>query len=390
MFVAICILLGLGAAAFVAWPLLGVVRSGRGGVDQGAAHDDAIRALYRARVEEVSSETDDQDLLDELRSELGAVLLSEQTEDRLPSAPIQATSRWLIALALFIPVLGAGLYLQVSNPGLQAIRGAEAVLSASEEDVAELQSWQIRLSAWVAQHPQDNKSWYLLGHSYLKLGRFADAAEAFATTAGLAGDDLNVLLYWLRARYLNNRGLLDEVSHGLADKLLAEHPNFPVVLEILALDAFRREAYADSIRFLHRALASTSDLNQQGVFATAIEQVRDNMKSPPPGVTVEVSARGRVPGEATVFVIARPVGGGMPYAVIRRSAGAVPFTARLDDLASMSEARLLSSAVGFEVIVRLSHTGMAMAQQGDWQWKSAELNLAGGELPVLQAQLSLP
>jgi cytochrome c-type biogenesis protein CcmH len=264
------------------------------------------------------------------------------------------------------------------------------VLSASADDIAELQSWQIRLSAWVAKHPQDNSSWYLLGHAYLKLDRFAEATEAFATTSKIVGDDLNVLLYWLQARYLRDRGILDEVSRSLADKLLAEHPNFPVVLEMLALDAFRREDYPASIRLLHRALSSTTDLNQQGVFATAIEQVRNNIEIPPAGVTVEVTAPDGVPGEATVFVIARPVGGGMPYAVVRRSAGAVPFSTRLDDLASMSEARLLSSAPAFEVIVRLSRAGVAAAQPGDWQWQSNELTLDSGELSVLQAQLVPP
>ncbi len=383
MFASIGIFLGLLAAAFVAWPLRSTAQST-------TRHDDVMRALYRARVDEVEAETDDAVLLEELHSELGAVLLSEQVAEQAPPLTLTPSSRWLVVLALIIPLLGVSLYLQVSTPGLRTIQGAQAVLSASADDIAELQSWQIRLSAWVADHPQDNNSWYLLGHAYLKLDLFAEAAEAFASASNIAGDDLNVLLYWLQARYLRDRGILDEVSRSLADKLLAEHPNFPVVLEMLALDAFRREDYPASIRLLHRALSSTTDLNQQGIFATAIEQVRNNIDTPPPGVTVEVSAPDGVPGEATVFVIARPVGGGMPYAVVRRSAGAVPFSARLDDLASMSEARLLSSAEAFEVVVRLSHAGVAVAQPGDWQWRSDELTLGSSELPVLRAQLLPP
>ena len=80
----------------------------------------------------------------------------------------------------------------------------------------------------------------------------------------------------------------------------------------------------------------------------------------------------------------------MPYAVVRRSAAAVPFSVRLDDLVSMSETRPLSSAQEFEVVVRLSESGLAMAEEGDWQWHSSGLVLTEVELPVIEARLSPP
>jgi cytochrome c-type biogenesis protein CcmH len=389
MFVSISLMLCMLAMGFVLWPLVNK-RSKQ--ISSGAVveHDAVIRALYRGRVEEVATETADSDLLGELHNELSAVLLVEQTTQKSPTATTRGHPRWLVGLSLFVPVLAVLLYFQISDPSLPALRGAESVLTASEEDVAELESWRLRLAARVKDSPEDNNSWYLLGHSYLKLGRFAEAAEAFATTNKLAGDDLNVMLYWLQARYLNSRGMFDGVSHELADKLLAEHPDFPVVLEMLALDAFRREAYGESVRYLNRALSSTSDLTQQATFATAISQVRSNMIAPPPGVTVDVSVGSKIPGQATVFVIARPVGGGMPFAVVRRSAGAVPFTVRLDDLVSMSETRLLSSAEVFEVVVRLSQSGTARADEGDWQWRSNEIILTDAEMPVVEARLTPP
>jgi hypothetical protein len=43
---------------------------------------------------------------------------------------------------------------------------------------------------------------------------------------------------------------------------------------------------------------------------------------------------------------------------------------RIDDLVSMSDQRKLSSAEEFEIMVRLSVSGVAQAQEGDWVWRS--------------------
>ena len=80
----------------------------------------------------------------------------------------------------------------------------------------------------------------------------------------------------------------------------------------------------------------------------------------------------------------------MPYAAVRRPAFLTPFEVRLDDLVSMSPARKLSDAENFEVIVRLSASGVALAAEGDWQWLSPVLNTDMPDLAVLEAVLSPP
>ena len=80
----------------------------------------------------------------------------------------------------------------------------------------------------------------------------------------------------------------------------------------------------------------------------------------------------------------------MPYAVVKRPAFMLPFEVRLDDIVSMSPARKLSDAEGFEVVVRLSSSGAAMAAPGDWQWQSALLNTRSPQSAPLNAVLSPP
>jgi cytochrome c-type biogenesis protein CcmH len=272
-----------------------------------------------------------------------------------------------------VPVLGLFLYFTVAEPGLQQIRGAEEVLGLSMEDEVALQSWSLKLEDRVAAAADDGKSWYLLGHSYLKLRRFSEAAEAFATTNQLSPMDLGVQVYWLQARYLAAGGKLDTTSRNLAEGILAQQPGIPVVIEMLALDAFHRGDAATAIGLLNQAMSGTTDIRQQANFANAIAQVRASMTEASAGVTVNVGASGEAPPHATVFVLARPVGGGMPYAVVRRPSFLLPFSVRLDDLVSMSPERKLSSAAEFEVVARLSLSGNAMPQADDWQWQSAPL-----------------
>jgi cytochrome c-type biogenesis protein CcmH len=97
-----------------------------------------------------------------------------------------------------------------------------------------------------------------------------------------------------------------------------------------------------------------------------------------------------MPQTATIFVIARPPGGGMPYAVVKRPALMVPFTVTVDDLVSMSEQRKLSMADEFEVVVRLSKSGTAMAEDGDWQWLSDTMDLSAVQSTKITANLSPP
>ncbi|MFW6094734.1 MAG: c-type cytochrome biogenesis protein CcmI/CycH, partial [Pseudomonadota bacterium] len=93
--------------------------------------------------------------------------------------------------------------------------------------------------------------------------------------------------------------------------------------------------------------------------------------------------------DGTGFVIARPPGGGMPYAVVRRPAGALPLEVRLDDDASMTRERSLSDAQEVEVVVRLSRSGRPTASPGDWEWRSDVLEPAGRGEPVrLEARLA--
>ncbi|MGE0624666.1 MAG: c-type cytochrome biogenesis protein CcmI [Pseudomonadales bacterium] len=363
------------------------------------AQDKTVAALYQDRLSELRremqgglAEADDRQLLE---SELGAALLSdyEQIHGREAVAGTTPRSPWLpLVSAAVLVATAVAVYLVVGDPDAMDMIGAEQVMRLDPASDAEaLATWRARLASRVDARPADAKSWYLLGHVDLKLGRYAAAAESFAMASRAHGEDASIDLYWLQARYLAAGGQIDATTRAIADRVLAGDPNQPMVLEMYAVDAFRNGEYRESVSLLNRALSGNLESGHRQALENGYQEARRRLGDLPATVDVDIDAEGEVPRGATLFVIARPVGGGMPFAVVRRPVGDFPKSIRLDDAVSMNPAAPLSGAGTVEVVVRLSRSGTPMAHPGDWEWHSQPLPLAGQDAPArLQALLRAP
>ena len=365
--------LALMALGFMVVPLL---RSKVANLTSRGAHG-AHRRWYRERLHELDKEAVDPEAREALQQELAAVVLAEDDAAESLRGPQNRTiaRSWILTASVLALVLSAVVYNRQGDAGSSLIRGAEVVLTLDEREQAEaLRVWHERLQARVANAPEDAKSWYLLGHAQLKLGQPAKAVQAFSTTDALTTNDISVKVYWLQARLLANNGELDVASEVIANDILALDPNNGPVLELLSISMMQRGDLPKAIKFMNRALTATASVERQIGLAGAMRVLRGRMQADSPHLQVAITAPEPPTGDATVFVVARPPGGGMPYAAVRRPAAMLPFTVLLDDLVSMSEQRVLSAAEQFEVVVRLSRSGTAQAQSGDWVWRSGPLN----------------
>jgi cytochrome c-type biogenesis protein CcmH len=396
------VLIAAFAAAFVFLPRLGAFR-----VLRQDPHE-LQKALLNERLDDIGRNAEDsqqaslaveiaEDLLgpNARRGEIGSV--SEANEGQIDAlksqeraadvsvgrsvAPSYLPVSSLTVLLAAILLLGGGLFVSLVDFERRGLRGAESVLALdAKEDEAEILAWQVRLKAYAAGHPDDGQIQFLLGQAYLKTTDYAAAAEAFAQAHEASPGDPTVQVFWLQARFLAARGLLDDAGRELAKTILEGTPNVPVVLEILAMDAVAQGEPASAVGYLNRAVAGYQDPARIAGLSAAIGELRKQFELP--GVTVDVSAKGQPPANGTVYVIARPIGGGMPFAVVRRPAFLLPLSLRLDDMVSMSEARTLSSADAFEIVVRLSLTGQPMAGPGDWEWVSESIYAESQAEPI--------
>lgn len=362
------------ALAFMVVPLLAARTSDAVNWRAIGAH----RHWYKQRLQELDQEVVDSEAREALRQELAAVVLAEDDHAAAgQDTKIKTIARgWALLASGVALVLSAVVYYSQGDAGSSLIQGAEVVLTLDESQQGEeLRAWQQRLQDRVANAPDDAKSWYLLGHTLLKLGDLLNAVQAFATTDTLVGQDVSVKTYWLQARLLANSGVLDEASEAIANDILTLEPNNGPVLELLSVAMMQRGDLPQAIKFMNRALTASVSVERQIGLAGAMRVLRGRMQSDSPHVEVTISALEPPDSDATIFVVARPPGGGMPYAAVRRPATMLPFTVLLDDLVSMSEQRVLSAAEEFEVMVRLSRSGTAQAQSDDWVWRSGTLTV---------------
>lgn len=362
------------ALAFMVVPLLAARTSDAVNWRAIGAH----RHWYKQRLQELDQEVVDSEAREALRQELAAVVLAEDDHAAAgQDTKIKTIARgWTLLASGVALVLSAVVYYSQGDAGSSLIQGAEVVLALDESQQGEeLGAWQQRLQDRVANAPDDAKSWYLLGHTLLKLGDLLNAVQAFATTDTLVGQDVSVKTYWLQARLLANNGVLDEASEAIANDILTLEPNNGPVLELLSVAMMQRGDLPQAIKFMNRALTASVSVERQIGLAGAMRVLRGRMQSDSPHVEVTISAQEPPDSDATIFVVARPPGGGMPYAAVRRPAAMLPFTVLLDDLVSMSEQRVLSAAEEFEVMVRLSRSGTAQAQSDDWVWRSGTLTV---------------
>ena len=360
-----------------------------------------LTELYRQRQLELGREIElggaDEGTANELRHELDAALLDDVAllGDVAPgdqsSAEVIGKVRWPSwALAVFLPLLAGFIYLKVGDPSADALRDARTVLTLADDDPA-LEKWLDVLAARVDARPDDAESVYLHGHVLLRQQRYARAAEAFAKAHELVGDDVAIESYWLQARYLAAKGEVDAQSVTIAERILERDPGNVPVLQLLSVHHARNGDFKASLQLLNRALGVVRDDDSRATLLAFMDQIRVHVPAELPAIEVRVQSAAGAPAQATVFVIARPVGGGVPFAVERRPVTMLPFQVRLDDLASMNPANLLSAAQQVEVVVRLSLSGQPTAASGDWEWRSDPVQVAGmQQLAQLEAFLSPP
>ena len=316
----------------------------------------------------------------ELEQELGLVTLEASREQRPVREVAQAPSnpkrkKLLSFVCLSVGVSAGAIYGLIGNYHLVSLGNADDVLLLSAElDRAELESHFTKLKSRVKNEPSDSKSAYLLGHAALKLEDYETASRAFASVDRISQDDKNVKFFLLQAKLLEKEGVFDGEIEKISQELLPIASNDPTILKSLGVLFIQSGQVEKAISALSVLANIELDLGQQPRLLESISILRRDLTSKKPSVTVNVTANEEIAEDKWIFVIARPPGGGMPYAVARRPASLLPLSVVLDDFVAMTANRKLSSASSFEIAVFISVTEVVSDRMGEWSWVSGELS----------------
>lgn len=246
-----------------------------------------------------------------------------------------------------------------------------------------------QLEAELTRDPGQVEGWRLLGQAYTTEQRLDDARRAYAKAADLSPQDPDVLVEAAQARALAApERRFDEAAVALLQRALQANPRHQRAGWFLGIAQRQSGRHAEAARTWEALLAQVDPKTATSLRPQIDAARRDAGLPPLPATPVadtptpvpnaghrltvkvqldpELASRIRLRGDASIFVIARAVGGPpMPIAVEKHSVQELPFEATLDDGDSPMPTQKLSAMQEVDVIARMSTSGDAMARSGD-------------------------
>jgi cytochrome c-type biogenesis protein CcmH len=313
----------------------------------------------------------------ELERDLARELaLLDETPTRA-DAGVRRWPAWLLALGL--PLGAVILYWQVGNPDSLRQLSSTPMPGSHPLGRADVEAMITQLAGRLAGQPDDFAGWAMLGRSYTALGRYNDAAMAYAKAVALNDHDATVLLEYADILGVVRGKDLRGKPSELIRRALEIDPNHPKALALAGTAAFNERQFVQAADYWERLLrllqpGSESARGVAGSIAEAkaLASGLPVLAAPVAAaslsgtVTLSPVLAARVAPDDTLFIYARAVDGPpMPVVALKRRARDLPLRFQLDDSMAMIAGRPLSSLAQVMVGARLSRTANALPASGD-------------------------
>lgn len=146
--------------------------------------------VYKAQLRELDADVERGVIAAEeagaARIEISRRLLAEQARLQGRETAARGNPKLaLVAISTAVPVAAAVLYLVLGAPNLPGQPMAQRM--AQQDESQDLQLLVARVEKHLADNAEDGRGWEVLAPVYRRLGRFEDAARAFANTIRLLG-----------------------------------------------------------------------------------------------------------------------------------------------------------------------------------------------------------
>jgi cytochrome c-type biogenesis protein CcmH len=261
------------------------------------------------------------------------------------------------------------------------------------------------LKAKLEKTPGDGTGWALLARSYVELRRHADAVTAYEKAVSAIPNDPQLLADYADALAVVNSHNLAGKPEELVKLALKLDPHHIKSLMLAATAAFDRKDYKQAIVFwerLQQDLPADSDilpevkaaLNEayalsgvkppvQVAPVSALEKKAIHAEGVSGIVNIAPALASKLDPTATVFVFARAIQGSpMPLAIVRTTAKDLPYNYILNDSTALMPGNKLSQASEVVIVARISKSGDAKPQAGDFQGISTSVKPDGSIVDI--------
>jgi len=351
----------------------------------------ANRQIHAARLNELQDDVDNGRLSLEdhasARLDLERDLAATPGEDKVLPA---VAPRRITAVIMLVLMLSAGGILYWFFGAWRV--GADGVEAASAQAVVDMvAALDKRLHTPAGE--DDLQGWDMLGHSYMIMGRYADALQAFAQARRLSSDsNPQELAGYAEALTLSDPESFTDKALPLFEKTLQLDPHNVQALWYGGLGALQRgdktlaisrwnailvqDPPQDYRSYIEKAISDAG-----GVPAPAVAQVSISVH-----LSLDPALAKSVAPDTTLFVYAQPKGGagGPPLAVRRLQVKDLPLDLSLSDQDAVVPGRVISAYDDLQVTARVSRSGTAAPHAGDLigrgEWSKAA---AGKRIPIV-------
>lgn len=419
---AILSIMAMAGAMLVLWPLLTFTPR------RDVSSEMMNSLVFRDRLQELEADLQQGRVSTEeftqLKSELELTLLDDVSQGQQDKDAHSAGGKAIMwPLLVLIPVLALGLYWKEGfTPDVQgwiasqkAMQNITQLMLAGDYEALEQQKVELpnvirALQQHVQAHHEDHRSWYVLGVSYMQMRMPQQAELAFSRALDLDRTNADYLLGFTQASVMLNDGKLTAELRQALQGMIQRQPSNPKPYMTLGMAAFQGGDFAGAIEVWQQYLQRSdrderaADLLQRSVAVAQkqLEGAPDRTRAADAGVTakpvlnvtvtVTDAVREQLSANDTLFIYAKAVDGPpMPLAVVRQPVGQWPVQVHLSDANAMTPMATLSKFSDVIVQARVSATGNAIPQPGDWTGPTQVVKLRPGEQSVaLEINMQMP
>lgn len=385
-------ILWLVATAIVWWHYL---RGGKGEVVQPIQDDTREKtnvALYKEQLAELESDLAEgnieQENFEQLKLELDKSLLQDIDNDKKQQLANRGISvLWPIALSVFILGFSGVFYLQQDSHQQYQDALAGVGIEPSQGNAQQQEVERVRqLEIIVANEPENSRAWYTLAQSYVMVGAFDKALNAYDKVIAIEGDIAD--LYGSKAQtlyYMNGQQITPAVQ-AMVDKALALDELDSSTLILLGMDSYLNQNFAEAVKQWQRVIDSDRpNVNREALqqaIAEAQSLLTNGIPSMPaeqepvvegPELSLTVSLGDNVidylnqQEDKVVYIYATQTSGTrMPLAVVKIMASDLPTTIVLSNANAMSPQANLGSVERVNVYAVVSNMGSVGIKSGDY------------------------
>ena len=306
--------------------------------------------------------------------------------------PVGASRGLAAGAVVALPLAAFALYFALSDwPWDQGARAA-ADQQGSNASLMQVAS---QLRERLQRDKGDAEGWKLLGRTYVVMGDFPKALDAYKQAYILtSGADIEAMLGYAEASVLVDESGFSGEAGQLFEQALGAQPDNPKALWYGGLTAYRKQQL-DTARerwTTLRGMGGPPEIQQ--VLDERIAEINQAIGPPagdsataaagpvvgvaagaapaqaaegaiPLDIAVAPALAARVPPDTTLFVLARSGTGGPPLAALRRSTSELPLQVTLTDANAMIPGTSLTQVDALVLVARVSLTGRPIASSGD-------------------------